>query len=457
MKKCICCLIVLLALCFINVEAEDYQVNSLIPVDTTATVNTEKFSYIDFIYHSQIDNKGNASIDFNSIKNNTHSKTAVSINILLFDGDKKNVGFLTYCSDKDLSSGNYGFKLLDGESKPFNIAVVKKYFADKKSASDVKFIAVMDENKYCQIGGYDKYAGSSIEDIISGEAVKREDNKLFDLDVITSIMKNKKIINTALYIFILFIVLLIIGGILNNLYRKMFNKTTELVYVPIVNVYICFKLAFGDLIALILTVLFLISLGLLALGINIIAIALSIIFGFALLIVIIKIVSKKYELFYFGLNNNNGNNKIKIGKEKNQSNKKEENIETEPKKSKPLDLSYKDKPLVEDKSASDDIISNLYQTEEVSADNSNNKFNFSKSGNPLNADYNGSENNNDDVNETIINSNIEEDNKPLEDLSNPFDMGTNIELDDDNIDDDDSLFDSINDDSDDDFDDGLKE
>ena len=118
MKRVInCFILILVSVCWLNVEAIDYQVNSLIPSDSLATVNTTKFNYNNFIYHSQLDVDGNASLEFAGIKNNSHMKTPVSINVLLFDESKKNIGFLTYCSDKDLSSNNYGYKLGDNEEK----------------------------------------------------------------------------------------------------------------------------------------------------------------------------------------------------------------------------------------------------------------------------------------------------------------------------------------------------
>ena len=97
---------VLLLICFLSpsfVFAQDYQVKQLIPVDTSATVKTEKFTYQDLVFNSALDAKGNARITFGSIINNTVNKTPISINLLLFDSDQKNIGIVTYCTDKDIS------------------------------------------------------------------------------------------------------------------------------------------------------------------------------------------------------------------------------------------------------------------------------------------------------------------------------------------------------------------
>ena len=152
----------------VNVQAEDYKVNTLIPVNTVASVETDKFDYKNFTYNSTVDEKGNATIKFEAIQNNTLSKTAISINVLLFDENKKNIGFLTYCTDKDVSSDNAGFKIRANQVVPFTITVTQRYFVDGKLPKDVRYIAVRDENRYCQIGGYSNYKGLTIEEIVNG-------------------------------------------------------------------------------------------------------------------------------------------------------------------------------------------------------------------------------------------------------------------------------------------------
>lgn len=151
-----------------NVYADDYKTNTLIPVNTVASVETDKFDYKNFVYNSTVDAKGNATIKFETIQNNTLSKTAISINVLLFDESKKNIGFLTYCTDKDVSSDNAGFKIKANQAVPFTISVTKRYFVEGKLPKDVRYIAVRDENRYCQIGGYDNYKGLTIEEILNG-------------------------------------------------------------------------------------------------------------------------------------------------------------------------------------------------------------------------------------------------------------------------------------------------
>ena len=106
---------------------------------------------------------------FESIKNNTVSKIPISINMLLFGEDQKNIGIVTYCTDRDYGSNYDGFKLNGNQAVPFSINVVKtKYFVNGKTPGDVKYIAVLDENKYCKIGGYSNYEGLTIDEIANG-------------------------------------------------------------------------------------------------------------------------------------------------------------------------------------------------------------------------------------------------------------------------------------------------
>ncbi|MBQ9018907.1 MAG: hypothetical protein IJ097_01170 [Bacilli bacterium] len=214
---CLCSLFI-----FTNVNAQDYELNKLIPVDTIASVKTEKFDYNNFVYSSSLNDKEISTITFESIKNNTHSKLPVSINILLFGNDQKNIGFLTYCSDKDLSSNYSGFKISGEASAPFSINVARKYFIDGKSAKDVKYIAVMDENKYCHIGGYDKYKDLTIDEIVNG--VGEKDKTTNGLKKLIIEIQEKNLQPIIIGILISLAILVIIIMIVKVLIKKLKNK-----------------------------------------------------------------------------------------------------------------------------------------------------------------------------------------------------------------------------------------
>ena len=174
MKKFMFLLVLLLLP--IMVYAEDYEVKTLIPIGTKASVKTENFDYNNFIYNTSVDDKGNGLISFESIKNNSVTKKPISINILLFGDDQKNIGYLTYCTDRDLDSNYSGYKLSGNSSAAFSIKVVSKYFVEGKSSKDVKYISIYDDNKYCQIGGYDKYKDLTIDEIVNGVTTKKDVN-----------------------------------------------------------------------------------------------------------------------------------------------------------------------------------------------------------------------------------------------------------------------------------------
>ena len=199
MKKRLCYLFLVLVLfVFVpDVYADDYKINELIPVDTVASVETDKFDYKNFTYVSAVDSNGNATIKFEGIQNNTLSKTAVSIDVLLFDEQQKNIGFLTYCTDKDVSSDNAGFKIRANQVVPFTISVTSRYFVKDKGPKDVRYIAVRDENRYCQIGGYTNFAGLTMEEINNGAT--SEESGPFSLPDISSLI-DMKIITVLLII-----------------------------------------------------------------------------------------------------------------------------------------------------------------------------------------------------------------------------------------------------------------
>lgn len=281
----------------INVLAEEYQKMSLIPVDTVATVNTEKFSYQDFVYNSQVDANGNSIVSFGSISNNTISKSYVSINLLLFDGNKENIGFLTYCTAKDISSDFAGFKLEGNQSSAFSILVTSKYFAKGMSAKDVSYMAVMDENKYCQVGGYDNYKGLTIEQISEKNSGVNVKSKNFLNRFIHKLTSNFVISNIIIVISI-FILFFALGALLNELHMKMYGYKDIVAYLPVTDTYIAAKIVFGQIAALIYFALYVISLLLIIVKVFFLAYIMNFILLILVCLTIIKLATKNYTLFY---------------------------------------------------------------------------------------------------------------------------------------------------------------
>ena len=230
MKKIVFLLVLLLLPVMVYSEENNINISSftdstavktLIPVDTKVTVKTEKFDYNNLVYNSKVDSKGNSLITFESIKNNTVSKTPISINILLFDNNQKNIGYVTYCTDKDLSSNYSGYKLAGNNSVPFSINVVSKYFVTGRSAVDVKYIAVLDENKYCQIGGYEKYKDLTIDEIVNGVGNKDKES---DITKFINSLKENGLVPIIIIVLVGIAVLVIIIMIISSVLKKVKNN-----------------------------------------------------------------------------------------------------------------------------------------------------------------------------------------------------------------------------------------
>lgn len=212
------CFIVVIAIMMVNVDAMQYKTVEIFPVSESATVTTETFTYTDFIYVPALEGRRYGTIDFKSITNKTDKTIPVSVNILMFDKNKKNIGFLTYCSEKDIS-GDYGqMKIKPNATSEFSINVSDTYFVEGKTAKDIGYLAVLDDNKYCHIGGYTNYAGMTIEEISKRNSVY-QDNEKIDVSKINI----KKIVSTTITI----IVLLIIGRICIRLFLKFKDKKRE--------------------------------------------------------------------------------------------------------------------------------------------------------------------------------------------------------------------------------------
>lgn len=290
-----------------NVNAQSYDVGTLIPVNNSATVETDTFTYNDINFNNY-DNSGYRLISFQSItrKSSGNSPIPISINVLLFDSEEKNIGYVTYCSEKDYDGDYSGYTIKSSQSSPFTIKLVKKYFVNKDDTlksqytfNDIAYYSILDDNHFCKVGGYDKYKGLTLEQINGGELSNAKTKTVFNFsDIIPSISGGVLVIVISLLI--VFIALFIFGSILNALYKRMYAEKTALAYIPITNSYVCVKLAFGKIVSLVYIILFFISIPLSFAGVGMIFSSLLGIFcSIAFIVVIIKLITKKYDLFYF--------------------------------------------------------------------------------------------------------------------------------------------------------------
>ena len=302
-------LLLVMVMC-VPVFAVEHQIGDVIPASESATIKTDLFTYTEMSYSSTVTGKEYGRFSFQSITNVSATSLPISIDILLFDAKKENIGFLTYCTDQDFGGDYAQKKLAAGASTSFYINATSRYFVEEKGPADVMYYAVLDDNEYCHVGGYDKYAGLTMEEIVGGLVVKKNEDgstsTSFDTD---SIMKF-----FSAYVLILIGTVLasiiIQGLILNALHKRMFAKTTVLSYIPIASQYIAVKLAFGANIAKIYIIGFVVSIFL-SMIIPIISIVVSIVSSIAFIIDIIKLISKNYTLCYMEPLEKNGNVEIK--------------------------------------------------------------------------------------------------------------------------------------------------
>lgn len=275
----------------VSVNAVENSKLNLISKDSPSSLDTETFSYKNISF-------SNSRFNFESITNNTGKKLPVSINVLLFDKDKENIGFVTYCSEKDLDSEYAQYNLKPKQSTSFYINISKKYFVEGKSISDISYYSILDDNKYCHIGGYDKYKGKSFDQIskdLSGSISVDESNT--QTNKIIEYFQNSDIKGKITPIIIIVLILIFRGVITNILYKIMYADAPMLSYLPVGTDYVSIKLAFGDLVAKY----FVIS--------NIIVLALSFmeffrafayIYAFigivGFIMIIVKLITKKYDM-----------------------------------------------------------------------------------------------------------------------------------------------------------------
>ena len=341
-NKIVFFLAVIVSFFTINVNAE--ELNTLYPIDSVISIQTKNFSYSGMKFNSGVkDRNGYPVISFGSITNNSKSTKPIpiSIDILMFDSSQKNIGFITYCSEKDLDTDYSGAVIRQNESLPFNLSIVKKYFVKEKSYSDVAYFSVLDDNEYCKVGAYDKYEGLTYEEIKNG-ITKNEKSPADKInDLIFSLGAGVGFI--GVFIFILLFVYIIYGVILNALYKRMYAEKTVLAYLPFTNVYITIKLAFGSMIAKIYMILYFLSFGLVFLHLEILTAILSLVSGVAFILVIIKLITGKYDLLYFEPSVNNTNNNVGSNVYNNYSNNVNNNVSTDytsDTSNSVLDLSY---------------------------------------------------------------------------------------------------------------------
>ena len=173
MKKIIALIftfIVLITTC--DVHAANYNLKELIPVGTTTTIVTKRFSYKQF-YYNELEER----IYFEGIKNIYQEELPVSFSIALFDKDKLNIGLINYCDKNN--------NILSPDSEiVFSIDVKKGYLGEEFNASDIKYIALLEDNTTCKVEGSNSYIGQKVDEIGKYQGSELSDSSLLAVQII---------------------------------------------------------------------------------------------------------------------------------------------------------------------------------------------------------------------------------------------------------------------------------
>ncbi len=174
MKRIIKVLVVVLIMfMYGKVNAANYELRELIPIDKETTIVTDHFSYQSFYYKTKdikdITNPNNYLV-FGNIKNISDEDLPISISVALFDKDRKNIGTINYCSSMGEENSDTVHIIKSKGETPFIIEVSDKYLGKNKTLDKVKYISVLSENINCRHDtGYDEYIGQTVDEIGIGK------------------------------------------------------------------------------------------------------------------------------------------------------------------------------------------------------------------------------------------------------------------------------------------------
>ena len=203
---------ILIFICFINVNAKDYSVNELIPIDEKASVTTDNFFYHDFYFNSkEISSLINQRvIKFSGIKNLDNEERNISVTIGFFNENKENIGLYNYCSIKDNDSKGL---LKQNEETNYSIYINNGLLSKKSNVNDIKYIAIMSENPNCNSGTNYDFVGKKIE------YIEFEDKPAYDYTYI----------KYCLFLLVLILIVLIIKFIFDYTINKN-GRVTDKIY-----------------------------------------------------------------------------------------------------------------------------------------------------------------------------------------------------------------------------------
>lgn len=150
MKRIIKGIIIVLLLTISKVEAANYELKELIPHGIKTTIVTDNFSYKELSYDS-------GQVTFQNVENLSDEAKPMSISIALFNNSKKNIGTINYCAKDELLNSK--------EEKPYTISINSRYLGKNHKISEIKYIAILNDNINCRVTGSKDYVNQSIKEI----------------------------------------------------------------------------------------------------------------------------------------------------------------------------------------------------------------------------------------------------------------------------------------------------
>ena len=326
-KRYIIFVVLLYIFTYIDVfAAKKIDKMTISPADTPFDISTENFDYRNIKYMQTITDSKYGGIDIDTIYNKTKSRKPISFNILLFNKSQHCIGYVSYCSIKELDS-KFAQSYINPDSREtVTIPVDGKYLWSSYDKEDVKYIAFVNDNVGCKIADKSKYYGLSMYAIETGKISSKYKKDSLENRV-------NKVINIGLPKFLL--IFLVIAAIyttilmvINNIYNKMYGKGSILAWVPIFNTAASVRASFGSILAVFYLVFLFVSLySFIILNNFVLILICCIITILSFMVNVFKIVSGQYTLLYLDFAPPNAADaKPKVKKNKEQV----EEIATEP-------------------------------------------------------------------------------------------------------------------------------
>lgn len=292
----------LFLLCFFlyqPVYARDGHTKELISIEEEGgvSIDTGDIYYYNVSFQTKQFKDKLDKIHFDLVRNQTEEERPYSVSILLFDENKKNIGFISYCSSRELDGDYALLKLKAGASSKLDIYLKKDYFVTGKGPSYLKYFSILDSNLDCKKYAVNKYEGLTIEEILKGKVSSNYQERFPKLMEFLQKYNMKTFLLTVIGVIALYLVMC---AVQNLLYKKMFVESNALSFIPGINLCFIVSLSFGPIVGVLYSLLLVLSIVLWIFVHN--SIMFYILFGISIpcfIFNIVKLITKRYGLCYF--------------------------------------------------------------------------------------------------------------------------------------------------------------